>query len=179
MLVGILADSHGQHRLVRRAMALFDKLGVAHVIHCGDVGGTDVFDEVVGRPCTFVWGNMDDPSGPLESYLRTVGLSIPRAAPTILELDGKRLAVFHGHERGFTRASYALDVDYVLHGHTHEARDERFGTKRIINPGALHRAKRKTIATLDTETDDLTFHEIRESSEDRPGRIEEAKKREE
>jgi putative phosphoesterase len=142
-------------------MALFDKLGVAHVIHCGDVGSPEVFDEMLGRPCTFVWGNMDFPNDGLLTYARALGLSIPEKIPTKLELDGKRFAVFHGHEPGFHDALRHLDVDYILHGHTHVAGDERLYGKRIINPGALYRAARKTIATLDTKTDLLTFHQIR------------------
>ena len=160
VLIGILADSHGRHLAVRQAIGVFDKLGVSHVIHCGDVGGIEVFDELVGRPCTFVWGNMDLPDNALLAYLRTVGIRPPDGAPARLTLDGKSFAVFHGHERVFARAAQTLDVDYILHGHTHVARDERVGDKHIINPGALHHARRKTVATLDTATDELTFHAL-------------------
>ncbi len=163
MLIGILSDSHDRHLAVREAVTIFDELGVEHVIHCGDVGGAPVFDELVGRPCTFVWGNMDCPSDGLLAYLQSVGLAVPDGVPTRLELDGKTFAVFHGHEGGIEAAIDALDVDYILHGHTHRARDETMGGKRIINPGALHRARRKTVATLDTATAKLTFHRIRGS----------------
>lgn len=164
MLIGILSDSHGRHLMVRRAVALFDRLGVQHLIHCGDVGRTSVFDELVGRPLAFVWGNTDEPSGKLLAYLDTVGLSPPEDIPLRLELDGKRFAVFHGHERAFDYAE-RLDVDYVLHGHSHERRDERIGRVRFINPGALHRARVPTVATLDTAIDKLVFHELGEEGE--------------
>jgi len=161
LLIGILSDSHGRHLAVRQAMALFEQFDVDHVIHCGDVGSPEVFDEMLGRPCTFVWGNMDFPYDELLTYARARGLPIPDEIPTKLELDGKRFAVFHGHEPGFSNALRRLDVDYILHGHTHVACDERLDGKRIINPGALYRAARKTVATLDTKTDLLTFHQIR------------------
>lgn len=163
MLIGILSDSHGDHHSVRRAMAIFDELGVGHIIHCGDVCGTGVLEEMIGRNLTFVWGNMDEPSPGMDGYIKALGLRPPGAPPERLEIDGKRFAVFHGHERGFDRAVAGLDVDYILHGHTHVRRDERIGSRRIINPGALHRAAVKTVATLDTETDELRFHEIEES----------------
>jgi hypothetical protein len=35
--------------------------------------------------------------------------------------------------------------------------DERVGTVRVINPGALHRAREKTVATLDTGTGEVRF----------------------
>ena len=160
MLIGILSDSHGRHLLVRGAMALFDDLGVEHVIHCGDVGGNEVLDELVGKPCSFVWGNMDSPTGAQEAYLGAVGIAPPRGIPIRLTLGGKTFAVFHGHERGFEAAVASLDVDYILHGHTHAPRDETVGGKRIINPGALHRARRRTVATLDTAANRLTFYEV-------------------
>lgn len=160
MLIGILSDSHGQHLAVGKALALFDEHDVEYLIHCGDVGGMEVFDQLINRPCTFVWGNCDMPGPGIEDYLRTVGLSDPTDVPTHLELDGKRIAVFHGHEKGFDLALRTLDVDYIFHGHTHTRRDERFGKKRIINPGALHRARPKTVAILDTITDELRVHEI-------------------
>lgn len=142
-------------------MALFDKLGVSQVIHCGDVGSSEVFDEMIGRPCTFVWGNMDFPHDGLLTYAQSLGLPIPQEVPVRVELDGKRFAVFHGHEPGFNVALRSLDVDYILHGHTHVACDEMLNGKRIINPGALYRAARKTVATLDTQSNQVTFHEIR------------------
>ncbi|MFQ5591518.1 MAG: metallophosphoesterase family protein [Phycisphaerae bacterium] len=160
MLLGILSDSHGRHLVVRRAIKLLDSLGVGHLIHCGDVGGMEVFDEMVGRECTFVWGNTDQPCPSLEAYLDGVGIRVPDGVPKLLEFDGKRLAVFHGHEREFSSAPYALDVDYILHGHSHQARDDSLNGTRLINPGALHRANPKTVATLDTRTDELAFHRI-------------------
>ena len=160
VLVGILSDSHGQYLAVREAVALFDRLGTSHLIHCGDVGGIKVFDELVGRPLTFVWGNTDFPTHGLLAYLDSADVSVPSGVPTVVERDEKRFAVFHGHEPGFDQAIESLDVDYLLHGHSHIARDEYHRSKRIINPGALHRAATKTVATLDTTTDTLTFHEI-------------------
>jgi hypothetical protein len=160
VLIGILSDSHGRSETVRKAVQLFDRLGASALIHCGDVGGMSVFDELAGHECHFVWGNMDFPEEGLLSYIRTLGIPLPMSIPLRLELAGKSFAVFHGHEREFETDLRRLTVDYILHGHTHERRDERLGPTRIINPGALHRARPKTAATLDTETDELTFHEI-------------------
>ena len=161
MLIGICSDTHGHGSTMRRALELFDRLGVERIIHCGDVGGQAVFDELVGRPVRFVWGNMDRPGAALRTYLETVGIPAPEAVPLRLDWSDKRMAVFHGHERGFARAPATLAVDYILHGHTHLARDERIGSVRVINPGALCRAGAKTVATLNLVTDKLSFHEVR------------------
>jgi len=143
-------------------MALFDELGAGHVIHCGDVGGVRVFGELVGRPLTFVWGNADYETTDLLAYLEGAGIPVPVDVPTTLVLDGKRFAVYHGHEPGFQRAIDGLDVDYILHGHTHLPRDDTVDGRRVINPGALHRARRKTVATLDASTGVAVFHDLGE-----------------
>ncbi|HNQ24421.1 MAG TPA: YfcE family phosphodiesterase [Phycisphaerae bacterium] len=160
MLIGILSDTHGRTSAVRRALALFDTLGVQHVIHCGDVGGMGVLEELVGRPCTLVWGNVDLPDAATLAFLHAVGLPAPTDVPTIIELDGRRIAVWHGHEPGFHDGACGPDLDYVFHGHTHQRQDVRWGRTRIINPGALHRAHVRTVATLDLRTDELTFHQL-------------------
>lgn len=150
-----MSDSHGRVEWVRRAIALFDEAGVELIIHCGDVGGEAVFEEFVGRAFHFVWGNTDDAGSRLVRLIGSLGIALPNEVPLRLGVDGKRFAVFHGHEEGFDEACDALDVDYICHGHTHVARDVRSGSRRIINPGALHRAPQKTVAILDPSRDRL------------------------
>ncbi len=160
MIIGLLSDSHGYCEPVRRALRQFDQMGAEHLIHCGDVGGMDVFDLLAGRSCTFVWGNCDDPDPALERYVCGLGLPLPQETPVIVTLAGRTLAVFHGHERAFSAALRRPRSDYILHGHTHLRRDERIGSVRVINPGALHRARPLSAATLDLATGAVTFHDI-------------------
>ena len=160
VLIGILSDSHGRYKAVRRAIELFDRLGAGMVIHCGDVGDVGVFDEMTGRNCRFVWGNMDEPSSAVHAYLETLGIPAPDRQGLSIHVDGKHILVFHGHEPAFRRAIHEQAADYVLHGHTHQPCDRQVGAVRVVNPGALHRARPKTVATLDTATDDVTFYDI-------------------
>lgn len=159
MLVAVLSDSHGRVEVVQRALALLAPMRPAVYLHCGDVGGEEIFDQFVGLPLHFVWGNTDMPTFPLRTYVQSLGFAVPNG-PQRLTLDGKHVAVFHGHEREFEREMADPTVDYLFHGHTHEKADHRVGGVRIINPGALHRARVKTVATLDTATDVLTFHVV-------------------
>jgi putative phosphoesterase len=160
MILGLLSDSHGRADRVRKAVALLENSGAEQFIHCGDVGGIEVFGEFVGRKLRFVWGNTDYITPAVSAYLETVGLSAPQIAPLEFTLAGRAIQVFHGHEAGFRTAISHPTGDYIFHGHTHAARDERFGRTRIINPGALQRAAVYTVATLDLATDRLTFHEL-------------------
>lgn len=160
MLIGICSDTHNRHQIMRRAVEVFDRAGVERIVHCGDVGGQAVFDELVGRCVRFVWGNTDVADRGLRAYLEAVGIPPPESVPLLLEWAGRRIAVFHGHERGCTDGPWVLEVDYIFHGHTHARRDERLGRVRVINPGGLHRARVRTVATLDLDTDELTYHEV-------------------
>ena len=160
MLIGICSDSHGRAAALRQGLAIFDRAGVERIIHCGDVGGMEAFDLLVGRQAWFVWGNTDLPDAATRAYLETVGLALPPKPPLLLNWADKRIAVFHGHEAAFERCDGSARFDYVLHGHTHLRRDDRRGQVRFINPGALHRARVKTVATLDLTTDALTFCEL-------------------
>jgi hypothetical protein len=98
----------------------------------------------------------------LQRYAEQVGVSCYGNFAD-LELGGKRIAVIHGDDfRLRQRILTEQRHDYLLQGHTHVRRDERVGIVRCINPGALHRAREKTVAILDTAADELTFFTIQE-----------------
>lgn len=160
MILGILSDSHGRADRVRIARSLLEDRGAEMLIHCGDVGGTEVFDELVGCDCRFVWGNTDFPTHGLLAYLKTTGLVPPENVPLEIDAGGKLIHVFHGHEPEFRTYLANPKSDYIMHGHTHAARDERIGKIRIINPGALQRAMTYTVATLDLANDVVEFHKV-------------------
>ena len=159
MLIGILSDSHGDTAATAAAVRLLQQHGAVHLVHCGDICGEQVLDELAGHRCTFVWGNCDSPSPTMRKYVRALGLPWPEP-PVILELAGKRIAVFHGHERTFAAAADRDDLDYVLYGHTHKYADRREGRIRFINPGALHRARPHTCAILDLTSGELSVLRI-------------------
>ena len=162
MLIGILSDSHGDAAATADAVQLLEKNGAVHLVHCGDLCGEPVLDELAGHRCTFVWGNCDSPSPTMRKYVLALGLPWPEP-PVILEFAGKRIAVFHGHERSFAAADRD-DLDYVLYGHTHKYADRRVGRIRFINPGALYRARIKTVALLNLKTDKLEFLRLESGS---------------
>ena len=78
-----------------------------------------------------------------------------------LTFAGKRLGMLHGHDgKLFHKLAHSGDYAYLIHGHTHVPRDVRLGPTRIINPGALHRARTKSVALLDVTKDELQFLEL-------------------
>lgn len=159
MRIGIMSDSHGDAVVTRRAIEMLSELGAEYFFHCGDVCGTNVLAELAGHPCTFVWGNCDDAAPSMRKYVEKIGLTWPEA-PALITLDGKHIAVYHGHERGFNSAADNERLDYIFHGHTHRRADYRAGHCRVINPGALYRADPRTCAILDLVTDELEFLKV-------------------
>lgn len=159
MKLGILSDSHGRIPALRQALHVLTETGAEAFIHCGDVGGVDALEELAGRTCWFVWGNTDVPHPAWRAHVEELGLSWP-SGPVRLELEGKHIGVFHGHEREFVKAIDEAKLDYLLHGHTHERDDYYVGSMRVINPGALHRVSTRTVATLDLATGTLEYYEV-------------------
>jgi predicted phosphodiesterase len=44
---------------------------------------------------------------------------------------------------------------FLFYGHTHQAREHHTGRTRVINPGALHRARPKAFVVLDLASGEL------------------------
>jgi putative phosphoesterase len=157
VIVGILSDTHDRADATMLGVAALRGAGAAFLIHCGDVGSEHVLDHLAGVPSAFVFGNNDWDKRGLQRYAEQLDVRCLGDAGE-LELGGKAFYVCHGDDfRAMRRALDEQRFDYLLHGHTHARRDERVGRTRIINPGALYRAREKTVAVLDTETDRLTF----------------------
>jgi len=157
MLVGILSDTHDNIRTAAAGVAALKEAGAEHFLHCGDVGGEGVLDLLAGLPVAFVWGNTDWDRMGLERYARDLGLQCFGNFGEV-ELGGKSIAITHGDDLRVVRGVIdAQRHDYLLLGHSHIRADECAGRVRVINPGALHRAREKTVATLDTDTDIVRF----------------------
>lgn len=157
MLLGILSDTHDRIDAAAAAVALLKGAGAEFFLHCGDVGGEGVLDQLAGLRAAFVWGNTDWDHAALQRYAADLGIQCLGAFGE-LELDGKAIAIAHGDDsRSVRRVLDGQKHDYLFVGHSHVKADQRFGRVRVINPGALHRAREKTVATLDTTSDLLRF----------------------
>ncbi len=153
-VIGLLSDSHSQWARTKRALEALAQCGATMFIHCGDVEDQLVLDQLAGLDSHLVWGNCDWNRSSLEPYATSLGILVHGDAGE-LHVDGKRLAFTHGHEPAHMRQAIASGAHYLIHGHSHELRDEVRANTRIINPGALHRAPTFTVATLEPATDSL------------------------
>jgi putative phosphoesterase len=155
MRIGILSDTHDRLKRTLRAVDILRAAGVQALIHCGDITSPEIVLACAGLPGYFVFGNNDYDLPGLKSAMATIeGVCLDWGGEFVLA--GKRLAVTHGHTYKDVRRLMDASPDYLFTGHTHHPDDDRVGATRRINPGALHRADRYTVAVLDLTTDELT-----------------------
>jgi predicted phosphodiesterase len=138
-------------------VAALAQRGCSILLHLGDVGCDRVLDELVGHNARIVLGNCDDVE--VGRYAQIVGVANDHPAGRI-QVDGRTIAFTHGHIPQAMSDAIRDGVAYLLHGHTHETRDELVGQTRVINPGALHRAARYTAAVLEPASGRLEFVEV-------------------
>lgn len=122
--IGLISDTHGLVRPdVHEALA-----GVELILHAGDVGSTEVLDELaLIAPVLAVWGNTDPPGLPGLVEART------------LTVDGVTIHVQHGHELGRPKPERLLEAyaeDVLVYGHTHRQVVVVAGGRLVVNPGA-------------------------------------------
>lgn len=123
--IGLISDTHGLLRPgVHTALA-----GVSMILHAGDVGGDEILDELsLIAPVQAVFGNTDAPGQPR------------LAAERVVEVEGVRIHVSHGHEVARPNAARLVaryaGFDLLVYGHTHVPKIERAGDVLVVNPGA-------------------------------------------
>lgn len=169
--IGLLSDSHGRSATTRRAVEMLTEHGAEMLLHLGDVGTVEVIDTLVvpgatnaqQLPARLVFGNTDWDRDSLERYAKELGVAVDDPVGKLTLSDSERtcsLVYCHGDDPLPMNQAIDEEVDYLCHGHTHRCTDSRQGTTRIINPGALFRADRYTVAILDTATDELTSYTL-------------------
>lgn len=161
MRIGILSDSHGKSKRVRKAVALLTERGMDALVHCGDLCEEDdlALLAAAGVPVYLVAGNMDHPLvDDLRTAAKKLGVHFAADFVAVHLDDGRYLAATHGHLTTLDDLVCGGQFSYVCHGHTHRLRDERFELTRVLNPGALFHPKSssdQTVMRLDTDTDSV------------------------
>ena len=160
-MIGIISDTHENEEAMKKAVALFKSRNVDFVVHCGDIISTPMINHFTGLKMKFVFGNNDGERDGLNAMAYLQGFEII-TDEKVFEHKGKKFYIYHGtNQKKLDGAIKSNKYDYILTGHTHIKKDERFGKTRVINPGALFRIYPYTVAMLDVENDKLEFLEIK------------------
>ena len=129
MKIGVVSDTHlrSYKELPRGTIGAFSKVDL--IVHAGDFVEMEVFEGLrqLGE-VKAVRGNMD--SAELKSLLPEKELFI---------VNGKRIGVIHGSGAPWgiehrVREKFE-DVDVIIYGHSHVARNEVIGGILFFNPG--------------------------------------------
>jgi hypothetical protein len=129
----ILSDSHGN---TDRCMQLVERYkgNIDAVIHAGDYARDaedieSVYDDI---PIYYVCGNTD--------------LFSMAASEKLVEIDGLRIFIAHGHEyrvkyesdyRTIAERARQLGASLCVFGHTHKAYNDTDGKLTLVNPGSI------------------------------------------
>ena len=135
MKILILSDAHGANRRIEGAIALHPDAELILYLGDGSRGACDVFSTLPPNVAAVaVHGNCD---GPFSGGLRD---------EEILDLEGHRILLCHGHRYGvkgglghLIASEKRQGADSALFGHTHERHEEylpEYGLW-LFNPGAL------------------------------------------
>jgi putative phosphoesterase len=149
MRIGILSDTHSRYATVETALALVQNRGIQTLLHCGDIEDAETVWLFHGFTTHFVFGNCDTERASLRHAIHGIGGTLHEPFGS-LELEGVRIGFLHGDDKRLMRqVEDDGRHDFLFYGHTHQAREQRTGPTRVINPGALHRARPKTFVVLD------------------------------
>jgi putative phosphoesterase len=149
MRIAVLSDTHGRQDAVRRALADLRERGITTVLHCGDIDDADTVLLFRGFTAHFVFGNCDWDREGLRSAMAEIGAPLHEIFGHV-EIAGRKLAFLHGDDKRLMNdVEQSGAYDFLFYGHTHHAEEHATGPTRVINPGALHRAKPKRFIVLD------------------------------
>ena len=149
MRIGIVSDTHGNRSTVARALTELHARGITTLLHCGDIDDPETIAMFDGFTVHFVFGNCDHERAALREAMHAIHATLHDSFGSI-ELEGLKLAFTHGDDARLLRdVETSGYYDFLFYGHTHRAEEHLSGPTRIVNPGALHRARPKTFVVLD------------------------------
>jgi putative phosphoesterase len=149
MLLGVVSDSHGRNVTVGLALEELRRRGVQTVLHCGDIDDESTIALFRDFTAHFVFGNCDYDRESLAAAIADIGATLHESWGQ-LELEGVKIAFLHGDDSRLKReVENSGYFDFLFYGHTHVPEEHKVGLTRVINPGALHRARPKTFLVLE------------------------------
>ncbi len=165
MLIGLMSDTHDRLPLVRAAVTEMNDRAVSLVLHAGDFVAPFVIRELhtLEAPFIGVLGNNDgDPVLLRQKISEKEGFEI-RGLFAVTTLDGRSMAVLHGHEPELLEALIrGNNFDLIVHGHSHQRGSVQVGKTRVVNPGEVcgYLIGLSSIALYDTRTGEAEFVEL-------------------
>ena len=149
MYFAALSDTHGYKLHTQRTVEILKSFDPVAVLHCGDIGSLQI-PELLGQwPTHYVCGNVDSRLKGLEAAILQAG-GIYHHEFGDITIEDLRIALLHSHiPQTLDKAIQGGLYDVVCYGHTHQAEYHMDAKTLVVNPGALYRARRHTIAIFE------------------------------
>ncbi len=151
MHLAVISDTHGHILNTKRAVGVIESFNPVAILHCGDIGSTEIPGLFSKWPTHYVIGNVDSNTIELETAIKKAG-GIYHQNFGDITIHDKRIALLHSHLSNVLESTIESELfDIVCYGHTHQAEFHIAQQTLVVNPGALFRAKTHTIAILDIQ----------------------------
>ncbi|MFQ5965509.1 MAG: metallophosphoesterase [Candidatus Scalinduaceae bacterium] len=148
MKIGIVADSHDNVPMIKKAVAFFNQSSVEFVIHAGDYIAPFAVKEFLKLNVKLigVFGNNDGEKRGINNLCKEI-----YEGPRFFNMDGKQFLVVHSLES--LDSQLEKDADVIVFGHTHESEIRKNG-KIYVNPGECGGwvNGKSSVAIMDSET---------------------------
>jgi len=147
-----MADTHDRLEAVEKAVEFFNREGVEHVLHAGDLVSpfvAPIFKKLNAK-LHYVWGNNEGDREFVRLKFGELGIR-PLGDFASLELEGRRIALLHGTHQPIVNSLVKSGLfDIIVRGHTHRA-EVIEGKTLVANPGEVcgYLSGRRTVAMLD------------------------------
>jgi putative phosphoesterase len=154
-MLGVMSNSSGRADAVSAAIDVFAASGCGLVVHCGDVGGRHVLDQLARLGGVFVWGDRDNDRMGLLRYGHSIGVDC-FGVIGFFEWEEKKICVLHGDDKKVIRQiTDEQQYDYLLLGHDFTPEDRTVGRTRVLNPGPIFGGSSPSAVLLDPTTGKL------------------------
>ncbi|NQU78032.1 YfcE family phosphodiesterase [Candidatus Falkowbacteria bacterium] len=135
MKIGIISDTHNKKDLIKKALQVFKHEKVGMIIHAGDMDTAEMlfnFNDL-GVPLRMAIGNVDEEPERFGEKARELGIDFEINTFLKLEVNGKRIFVFHGNVLGEREKVLNTMIqsglyDVIIYGHSHK---QSLSTRRL------------------------------------------------
>lgn len=144
MKIGVIADIHDNIDNLQKAFVILKKEKVAKVLFAGDLSApfTISYFKQLEIPIFAVFGNIEGDHLGIVRRIKDLKLDFQYAPKQglmwDLNLSGKRIALYHGHQEEITNCIINSKIyDVVVTGHTHYSHLKTVSNTLWLNPGCI------------------------------------------
>ena len=158
MQIAIISDTHNDNYAIEKAIAEIQRREITHLVHCGDLTSRHTLQHYQGLQVHLSYGNGDLDQQGISETLKSLNHESSSGLIQDFSQDGQKFFVAHGDTPKLIHSALESGTyDWVLQGHTHRFKEEKYGKTRWINPGALggRQTEEASFVVINTKTNSV------------------------